>query len=157
MHISQVSTRQDVEDAKSLFLEYAESLSFDLCFQSFDEELESLPGQYAPPKGGLWLGRDLGGALAGCVGLRPIVATDAEMKRLYVRPGFRGRALGRRLAETAVALAQDTGYTALRLDTISGSMQAAECMYRDMGFVETALYYDNPVPGATFYALQLSR
>jgi ribosomal protein S18 acetylase RimI-like enzyme len=140
---------------KTLFLEYAQSLDFSLCFQGFDDEIASLPGKYGKPAGCIWLALEGDSALAGCVAIRPVGGQDAEMKRLYVRPAYRGRALGKRLAEETVAFARAAGYGALRLDTIAKTMAAAEGMYRAMGFVETPPYYDNPVAGATFYALDL--
>ncbi len=145
----------DIDAARVLFREYASSLNFSLCFQGFDEELAELPGKYAAPAGLLLLAATQDGQHAGCVGVRPVGAQDAEMKRLYVCPGFRGQALGKRLADAAVTFARNAGYAHLRLDTISKSMAAADQLYREMGFVETPPYYDNPVEGATFYALDL--
>lgn len=155
LHIREAGFPQDIPAVKTLFLEYAQSLDFSLCFQGFDDEITSLPGKYGKPTGCIWLALDGDGGLAGCVAVRPIGDLSAEMKRLYVRPAFRGRALGKRLAEETVAFARAKGYASLRLDTISKSMVAAESMYRMMGFVETPPYYDNPVAGATFYALDL--
>ena len=155
LHIRKADFPRDMPAVKTLFLEYAQSLEFSLCFQGFDDEIASLPGKYGTPAGCIWLALDVGGGLAGCVAVRPTGEQDAEMKRLYVRQAFRGRALGKRLAEETVAFARATGYASLRLDTISKTMAAAEGMYRTMGFVETPPYYDNPVPGATFYALDL--
>lgn len=156
VEIREAATKNDVAMTRSLFLEYARSLDFSLCFQGFDEELATLPGAYGPPDGQLLLAFS-GSEAAGCVGVRPTGTAEAEMKRLYVRPEFRGYALGRRLAEKAVAFARDADYAVLRLDTIAESMAAAERLYREMGFVETPPYYDNPVPGATYYALDLKR
>ena len=153
--IREAALPQDLAAVRALFVEYAESLDFSLCFQGFDEELSALPGKYAAPAGRIWLAEAADGAVAGCVALRPIGEQDAEMKRLYVRPDFRGRALGKQLAEATVAFARQAGYAALRLDTIAASMAAADGIYRAIGFVETPPYYDNPVPGATFYALDL--
>ena len=154
-HIREAIFPQDLAAVRTLFLEYAQSLDFSLCFQGFDDEVAALPGKYGKPVGCIWLALEGEKALAGCVAVRPVGAKDAEMKRLYVRPAFRGRALGKRLAEETVAFARSAGYRVLRLDTISESMAAAERMYRGMGFVETPPYYENPVPGATFYALDL--
>ncbi|NKB56879.1 MAG: GNAT family N-acetyltransferase [Alphaproteobacteria bacterium] len=153
--ISEAITLQDIDTIRTLFLEYAESLDFSLCFQGFDDELALLPGKYNPPAGRLLLATGSKAGIVGCVGIRPIGTTDAEMKRLYVRPAFRGLALGKRLAAEAVTFARDTGYAALRLDTIADSMAAAEQLYRDMGFIETPPYYENPVVGATLYSLDL--
>lgn len=151
------TTQTDIAAIRSLFGEYAASLDFSLCFQGFDEELAGLPGDYAPPRGRLLLAEDPAGRPVGCVAVRPIGETDAEMKRLYVGPDHRGRALGARLTSAAVSFARDAGYAAIRLDTIAETMAAAEALYRAMGFVQTAPYYDNPVPGATFYALDLKK
>jgi len=140
---------------RQLFLEYAGWLDFDLCFQDFDQELATLPGKYAPPQGGLWLAR-VGGGLAGVVGLRPLDEDVCELKRLWVRPAFRGHGLGRRLTETAIAAARATGYSAIRLDTIGRLMQEARALYESLGFHETAPYYRNPHPGADYLELDLT-
>ncbi len=139
---------------RELFLEYAGWLDFDLCFQGFEQELETLPGKYAPPRGGLWLAR-VGGVPAGVVGLRPLDGGVCELKRLWVRPAFRGHGLGRRLTETAVAAAQTAGYGTMRLDTIGGQMQEARALYESLGFRETEAYYHNPHPGADYLELDL--
>ena len=156
LNIREAALTHDLQAVKTLFVEYAESLDFSLRFQGFDDELAGLPGKYAPPAGRIWLAEAADGALAGCVAIRPIGEQDAEIKRLYVRPDFRGRALGKQLADHTVAFAREAGYAALRLDTIAETMAAAEGLYIAMGFVETAPYYDNTVPGATFYALDLT-
>ncbi|MGQ9369652.1 GNAT family N-acetyltransferase [Azospirillum sp. ST 5-10] len=143
----------DLDHVRALFLEYAGSLGFSLCFQGFEEELAGLPGRYAPPGGALLLAR-AGEAVAGGVGLRPLGDGVCEMKRLYVRPDFRGTGAGRRLAEAVVAEGQRLGYRAMRLDTLT-SMGAANALYRRLGFVEIAPYYDNPLPGAVYYERKL--
>lgn len=153
--IQEAVTGPEIDIIRTLFLEYAETLDFSLCFQGFDEELAALPGKYGAPKGNLLLASNTGGEIAGCVAIRPINDTDAEMKRLYVRPAFRGLALGRRLAEASVSFARSADYQALCLDTIAEKMAVAESLYQDMGFVKTAPYYENPVVGATFYRLDL--
>jgi putative acetyltransferase len=143
-----LEARDDGDDLayiKTLFVEYAEGLGFSLCFQGFDEELASLPGAYARPEGNLWLAR-VDGAIAGCVALRPHQDGAAEMKRLYVRPGFRGHRLGGRLINTAIAFAREAGYTAVRLDTVVETMREAQALYRQLGFRECPPYYrDAPV------------
>jgi ribosomal protein S18 acetylase RimI-like enzyme len=144
----------DMARVHALFVEYADWLDFDLCFQGFDEELATLPGKYAPPEGGLWLAR-VGGGLAGVVGLRPLDPGICELKRLWVRPAFRGHGLGRRLTQTAIDAARKAGYRTLRLDTIGGQMQEARALYDSLGFRETAPYYRNPHPGADYLALDL--
>ena len=137
----------DLDAVRDLFLEYAGSLNFDLCFQDFESELEGLPGAYAPPTGTLLLAY-VNGAAAGCVGVRPLDAGRCEMKRLYVRPQYRGTQLGRQLAERAIVFARGAGYRSMVLDTLP-QMVAATRLYRELGFVRCAPYYDNtPVNSA---------
>ena len=143
-----------LEAVRALFLDYAQSLGFSLCFQGFDEELRTLPGMYAPPRGRLLLAME-GDAPAGCVGLHEWNAQIAEMKRLYVRPAFRGRGLGRILTDAALADARALGYRSIRLDTIPTLMQPAIALYRELGFREIPPYRDNPMPGALYLELQL--
>ena len=139
---------------RELFLEYAKSLGFSLCFQSFDQELASLPGDYAPPYGQLLLAttnRDP----AGCVALHKLTQEICEMKRLYVRPQFRGKGLGLALAENIIAEARQLGYKKLRLDTVEPIMKKAVAMYRRLGFREISPYRQNPIEGALYMELQL--
>ena len=137
----------DLDAVRDLFLEYAGSLNFDLCFQDFESELEGLLGAYAPPTGTLLLAY-VNGAAAGCVGVRPLDAGRCEMKRLYVRPQYRGTQLGRQLAERAIVFARGAGYRSMVLDTLP-QMVAATRLYRELGFVRCAPYYDNtPVNSA---------
>jgi ribosomal protein S18 acetylase RimI-like enzyme len=143
-----------IDQACSLFVEYAESIGIDLSFQGFEDELESLPGKYVPPKGGLFLAF-LNKALVGCVALRPLDTPGvAELKRLYVRPQARGAGLGRSLTERAIQRAIDAGYNRIRLDTLS-TMHDAQRLYRKMGFVEIPPYTFNPIPGAVYMELKL--
>lgn len=144
-----------MEQARHLFLEYAGSLGFSLCFQGFDQELASLPGDYAPPGGRLLL-IECDGAVAGCVALHPLDHAICEMKRLYVRPEFRGRGLGRRLAEAVIAEARAVGYARMRLDTVEPLMKEAVAMYRALGFRGIAPYRENPIPGALYMELLLT-
>jgi ribosomal protein S18 acetylase RimI-like enzyme len=140
-------------EAEVLFREYAESLDFPLDFQGFADEVASLPGMYAPPRGLLLVAR-CDGVPAGCVGMRPLGPQTGEIKRLYVRDRFRGLGLGRRLATEAIDAAAGLGYRRLRLDTVP-SMQAAQSLYRSLGFTEIDAYTSNPVRGARFFELIL--
>ncbi len=147
-----IQTPDLVAQARALFLEYRDGLGIDLCFQGFDRELAELPGDYAPPRGRLFLA-EVGERIAGCVGLRPLQeASTCEMKRLYVRPDFRGDGLGRRLAGAAIAAARVIGYERMRLDTLP-SMQAAIAMYEQLGFRDIPPYRENPVQGARYMEL----
>jgi putative acetyltransferase len=139
---------------RELFLEYAQALGVNLCFQSFDQELAGLPGHYAPPHGRLLLA-EYEGQLAGCAALHQWEPGAGEMKRLYLRPTFRGKGLGRAMAETIIAEARNIGYQTLLLDTIEPLMKDAVGMYRKLGFKEIAPYRPNPIPGAMYMELHL--
>ncbi|HEX3740631.1 MAG TPA: GNAT family N-acetyltransferase [Terriglobales bacterium] len=145
---------EQIAQTRELFLEYANSLGFSLCFQSFDQELASLPGDYAPPEGRLILATSNGNP-AGCVALHQIDRDICEMKRLYVRPDFRGKGLGRELAKRVIAEARQIGYKYLRLDTVEPVMKTAVAMYRQFGFREIPSYRQNPIDGALYMELQL--
>jgi ribosomal protein S18 acetylase RimI-like enzyme len=151
---TQAESRPQIAQAHELFLEYAHSLGFSLCFQNFDDELEGLPGDYAPPDGRLLLA-DYENQLAGCVALHKIDLTICEMKRLYLRPQFRGKGLGRMLAERIIAEARQIGYRRMRLDTVKPIMNDAVEMYRRLGFKEIAPYRPNPIAGAMYMELEL--
>jgi putative acetyltransferase len=151
--VEAVSSEQ-VEQARMLFLEYAESLGFSLCFQSFDEEVKNLPGAYAPPTGRLLLALQQGQA-AGCVALRLLEPKICEMKRLYVRPEHRGSGIGKMLVERVIAEARAIGYERMRLDTVASSMQDAVALYRRRGFREIEPYRTNPIAGAIYLELLL--
>jgi len=155
MKLIQASSTEEIQQARRLFEEYAAWLGINLCFQNFDKELAGLPGDYAPPSGRLFLA-DEGDEVMGCVALRKIGDHVGEMKRLYVRPAFRGRGLGRTLTEKLIAEARSIGYQRIRLDTLPGKMEQAVALYRSLGFHEIAPYYQNPVAGATFMELDLS-
>ena len=144
----------EVPAIRDLFREYADRLGIDLCFQSFEEELASLPGAYAPPSGRL-LVVDAGTELAGCVACRRHALGVCEMKRLYVRPAFRGLGLGRRLIDRLAADAISIGYEAMVLDTLP-VMAEAIGLYRSAGFVPIEPYTFNPVPGALYFRKPLT-
>ena len=152
--IRQAESPQQIDQARVLFQEYAASLGFHLCFQSFDKELAGLPGDYAPPDGRL-LVAEHEGKVAGCVALHRIGDGICEMKRLYVRPEFRGKALWRALAERVIQEARAMGYMQMRLDTIVGKMDSAIALYRVLGFREVPPYRENPIVGAIYMELKL--
>jgi putative acetyltransferase len=145
---------QDIEEARELFGEYQAGLGIDLCFQGFTEELAGLPGAYVPPDGRLLLARE-DGELCGCIALRRLDADTCEMKRLFVRPQFRGNGAGRILAERIIAEARAAGYLRMRLDTLASRMDRAIALYRELGFVEIPPYYANPYADVLFLELSL--
>jgi putative acetyltransferase len=150
----QAESPAEVGEARKLFIEYSEQLGLDLCFQNFEKELAELPGAYAPPEGRLLLALHEN-RLAGCVGLRKLGDAVCEMKRLYVRPEFRGLGIGRALALHLIEEARALDYERMRLDTLPSLMAAAIRMYRSLGFREIEAYYHNPVEGALFMELAL--
>ena len=178
VHIFTSDDGPALKATRALFREYADSLSVDLCFQDFDTELATLPGDYAEPRGALLLAlidappgtaddqstaklQYAGGRLvyvAGCCALRPLDNTDypnaAEMKRLYVRPAFRGLGLGRQLTEATLDAARRAGYACVLLDTLD-DMEAARALYEELGFVEVPPYYHNPIAGAHYLKVNL--
>lgn len=147
-------TPSHISQARELFLEYAHSLGFSLCFQNFDQELAGLPGDYAPPNGRLLLA-EFQGELAGCVALHKFDQDISEMKRLYLRPKFRGKGLGRALAEAIIVEARQIGYQRMRLDTVGPVMKDAVAMYRKLGFREIDAYRANPMAGTLYLELTL--
>jgi putative acetyltransferase len=154
LNIVPATTAQDLEQVRILFGEYAGLVAEALCFQGFDQELEALPGQYAPPAGALLLAR-AAGAAAGCVALRRLDAGTAEMKRMYVREAHRGGGLGRRLAVAIIDEAKKRNHGRIVLDTLP-KLAPAIALYRDLGFRETGPYLSNPTPGAICFELRLS-
>jgi GNAT superfamily N-acetyltransferase len=134
-----------LEDARRLFKEYASSLGVDLSFQDFEHEMKELPGEYAEPDGCILLA-SLDSGLVGCVALRPLSSEVCEMKRMYVRPTFRGQGMGRLLAEDVITEARKRGYRKMRLDSLPTMRE---------GFTEINPYRPNPIQGAVFMELEL--
>jgi putative acetyltransferase len=151
---SQAEAPAQIAQARELFLEYAQSLGFSLCFQNFDKELGNLPGDYAPPAGRLLLAQ-YESQLAGCVALHKLSIDTCEMKRLYLRSQFRGKGLGRVLADRIISEARQIGYLRMRLDTVEPVMQSAVAMYRQIGFRRIEPYCPNPIAGALYMELDL--
>lgn len=151
------STPEELDAVRQLFQAYADQLGVDLCFQNFAQELRELPGEYAAPRGALLVAR-VGNAMAGCCALRPLDAADypnaAEMKRLFVRPAYRGLGLGRLLAEGILDAARQGGYDCVLLDTLD-DMEAARALYEELGFEEVPPYYFNPIAGAHYLKADL--
>lgn len=151
------ATPQQWTAVRDLFIDYAEHIGVDLCFQGFEAELAGLPGEYAEPQGALRLAR-IGEQWAGCCALRPIAPVDypnaAEMKRLYVRASLRGLGLGRLLAESVLDVARLIGYRSVLLDTLD-NMEMARALYSELGFIEIPPYYHNPIAGAHYLKVDL--
>lgn len=153
MLIEHADSLQFLETIRALFREYESSIQVDLCFQGFEKELATLPGEYARPNGRLLLAFDAN-EVAACGALRRFDERICEMKRLYVRPPHRGKSIGASLAQALIESARDIGYAKMRLDTMP-SMTRAIALYRSLGFREIACYRFNPVPGALFFELDL--
>ena len=151
---TQAESPSQLAQARELFLEYAQSLGFSLCFQNFDQELATLPGGYAPPEGRLLLA-EYEGQVVGCVALHKLESDTCEMKRLYLRPQARGKGLGRIFADRIIAEARQIGYRRMRLDTVEPVMKDAVAMYRKLGFKEIAPYCPNPMSGVIYMELLL--
>ncbi len=152
--ISEARWPADRATVEVLFRKYVASLAEDISFQNVDEELAGLPGKYARPGGVVLLAWD-GAEAAGAVAYRMFEPGVCEMKRLYIRPEFRGHGLGRELAEELIEHARAHGYRTMLLDTLA-SMASARALYRDLGFSAVAPYYENPLPGVAYMALELS-
>ncbi len=148
----------EMDAVRDIFMEYADTLGVDLCFQDFESELADLPGDYGAPRGALLLAQ-VEGAIAGCCALRPLDAADypnaSEMKRLYVRKAFRGFGLGRELVEAMLDRARQAGYACVLLDTLD-DMESARALYTDLGFEEIPPYYHNPIAGAHYLKVDIS-
>jgi putative acetyltransferase len=142
-----------IESARALFREYQQAIGIDLCFQNFNKELRDLPGDYAPPRGRLLLAMD-GEVSAGCIAMRPLSEEICEMKRLYVRPGYRAAGLGRQLVERIITEATSAGYHWMYLDTLP-VMDRAQRLYKDLGFIEIHPYIHNPIAGVRYLGLAL--
>lgn len=153
MKIIQVTTPEEIAQARFLFEEYAAWLKVDLCFQGFAAELAGLPGVYAPPRGRLLLAL-AGDEAKGCIALRSLDGSICEMKRLFVRPDFRRQGIGRMLAESIVAEARIIGYTVMKLDTLPIMLVATQ-LYESLGFVPCPAYYDTPLADTIFMELKL--
>jgi ribosomal protein S18 acetylase RimI-like enzyme len=150
-------TPQKLDETRSLFMEYASGLGVDLCFQDFEHELRELPGKYKEPHGVLLLAV-YDSMVAGCCALRPLTVPAhphaAEMKRLYVRPAFRGKGIAYGLVTQVLKKARESGYSCVLLDTLK-TMEAAQLLYKRLGFQEILPYYDNPIEGAKYLKLEL--
>lgn len=155
VQIVEAVTTADYAVGRAMFEEYARAIDVDLCFQDFAAELDRLSVMYAPPAGALLLAR-AGQDVAGCVGLRKLRDDICEMKRLYVAPAFRGRHVGRRMAEDIARRARELGYRTLVLDTL-GTMEAAQRLYLSMGFKPATSYYVNPLPNVKYFSLDLQQ
>lgn len=158
INFKSVESNELLEETRKIFREYQESIDTDLCFQKFEEELVSLPGKYAPPEGRLYLAfvddAIQHEKIIGCVALRPFEDNKCEMKRLYVRPEFRGRGFGKILAEKIIKEAKKIGYKQMFLDTLD-TMTSAINLYTSLGFKKASAYCYNPIKGAVYMYLNL--
>jgi putative acetyltransferase len=148
IEIVQATTPSQIQTLRDLFREYEAFLQVDLCFQRFEEELAGLPGRYAPPQGALLLA-SVAGQAAGCVAMRALDGHVCEMKRLYVRPPYVRRGLGKKLARRVIEQARAAGYATMRLDTLE-KLRPALSLYTGLGFQTCAPYYENPLPGVVY-------
>ena len=143
------ATEKDMSKVRDLFSEYQHWLGVDLCFQNFEQELTTLPGSYSPPAGVIFLAVKNSDVI-GCIGVRPRVASEAELKRLYVRPDHHGCGIGKQLFLAAMSEAKSIGYTSIVLDTLP-AMQAARSLYLNYGFEKIPAYYENPENRVEYY------
>ena len=155
LHIRPAVIPDELPVVRELFREYADGLGVDLCFQGFEAELAGLPGAYTPPSGRLMLAV-CGESVFGCVALRRLSESDAEMKRLYVRPSARGRGAGWGLVSALIVEAEMIGYRRILLDTLP-TMTEAIRLYESVGFHPVEPYCHNPCPGTRYLALELGR
>ncbi|HRE17732.1 MAG TPA: GNAT family N-acetyltransferase, partial [Rhodocyclaceae bacterium] len=153
LHTLTADDAKAIEHVRQFFRNYAAWLGVDLSFQGFEEEMASLPGAYSAPAGRLFYA-ERNGQPAGCVGIRPLSGGLCEMKRLYVEPRHRGFEVGRDLALAAIRAAREIGYRKLLLDTLP-AMRVAVKLYRELGFKEAPAYYQTPLEGTMFLALDL--
>lgn len=151
----QVTADDQIQRARELFKEYEASIGVSLCFQSFEQELATLPGKYAPPSGRLFIAY-FDEQLVGCIALRKLDADTCEMKRLFLRSSVRGKGLGRKLVEAIINEARSIGYKRICLDTMPGRMDSAIALYEALGFKEIGPYYDTPVGDTKFMELKLT-
>jgi len=149
MKLIQTTKWEQIEAARELFNEYATELAINMCFQNFDEELRTLPGKYAPPDGRLLLAY-ADEELAGCIALRKLDDRTCEMKRLFIRPKFRGKGYGRKMIDSLIEQARNIGYERMWLDSLPGKMDAAIVLYRQLGFKDIPAYYDNPLESVIY-------
>jgi ribosomal protein S18 acetylase RimI-like enzyme len=157
VEFSTPATPFEIEEARAIFQEYAQSINVDLCFQNFEKEMATLPGEYVDPRGALLMAR-INGELVGCCALRPLDNVDypnaCEMKRLYVRKAFRKLGIGRHLVEAILDCARLAAYNCVLLDTLS-DMESARALYQDLHFEEIPPFYHNPIEGAHYLKVQL--
>jgi ribosomal protein S18 acetylase RimI-like enzyme len=149
MKLIQATSNEQIETARELFNEYAAELAINMCFQNFDQELKTLPGKYTPPDGRLLIAYT-DEELAGCIALRKLDDRTCEMKRLFIRPKFRGKGYGRKMIDSLIEQERDIGYERMWLDSLPGKMDAAIALYRQLGFKDIPAYYDNPLEGAVY-------
>ena len=154
MRTIQANSPEQIQEARTLFREYETGLGISLCFQNFEQELANLPGDYQPPDGRLLL-CEHDGSVAGCIALRKLEPGICEMKRLFIRPEFRGKGLGKSMVQAIIQEARELGYRNMRLDTLPGRMDKAIALYRSLGFKEISPYYQNPSPETLYMELNL--